>query len=90
MLELMGMLLWRRFINDSIHSSFCIVLIFLRRWLTESLWNTRSKLMCFSDILFQVLSSNDVRYGYNAAKNCYEDLMAAGILDPTKVFQKLE
>lgn len=46
--------------------------------------------MCFSDILFQVLSSNDVRYGYNAAKNCYEDLMAAGILDPTKVFQKLE
>ncbi|KAL0913814.1 hypothetical protein M5K25_017303 [Dendrobium thyrsiflorum] len=33
----------------------------------------------------KVLSSNDVRYGYNAAKNCYEDLMAAGILDPSKV-----
>ncbi|XP_026664486.1 ruBisCO large subunit-binding protein subunit beta, chloroplastic isoform X1 [Phoenix dactylifera] len=36
-------------------------------------------------VVEKVLSSNDVRYGYNAAKNCYEDLMAAGILDPTKV-----
>jgi len=24
-------------------------------------------------------------YGYNAAKNQYEDLMLAGIIDPTKV-----
>lgn len=33
----------------------------------------------------QVLSSDDPNYGYNAATNCYEDLMAAGIMDPTKV-----
>lgn len=33
----------------------------------------------------QVLSNDDPRYGYNAARNCYEDLMAAGIMDPTKV-----
>lgn len=26
-----------------------------------------------------------MRYGYNAASNKYEDLMAAGIIDPTKV-----
>lgn len=35
---------------------------------------------------FQVLSIDDVRYGYNAANNTYEDLMAAGIVDPSKVF----
>lgn len=33
----------------------------------------------------QILSSNDNRYGYNAAKDSYEDLMGAGILDPSKV-----
>lgn len=33
----------------------------------------------------KVLSVDNVRYGYNAATNCYEDLMAAGILDPSKV-----
>lgn len=33
----------------------------------------------------QVLSTDNVRYGYNAAKDRYEDLMAAGILDPSKV-----
>jgi chaperonin GroEL len=32
-----------------------------------------------------VLLNEDSRYGYNAAKNRYEDLMAAGILDPSKV-----
>lgn len=26
-----------------------------------------------------------MRYGYNAASNQYDDLMAAGIIDPTKV-----
>lgn len=36
----------------------------------------------------QVLSIDDTRYGYNAAKDQYEDLMAAGILDPSKVFSK--
>nr|AKH05124.1 chaperonin-60 beta4 [Cypripedium formosanum] len=36
-------------------------------------------------VVEKVLSSNDIRYGYNAAKNCYEDLMASGILDPSKV-----
>lgn len=33
----------------------------------------------------KVLSSNDARYGYNAATGQFEDLMAAGIIDPTKV-----
>ncbi|XP_077237697.1 ruBisCO large subunit-binding protein subunit beta, chloroplastic-like isoform X2 [Tasmannia lanceolata] len=36
-------------------------------------------------VIEKVLSNDDVRYGYNAAKDCYEDLMAAGILDPSKV-----
>ncbi|KNA06370.1 hypothetical protein SOVF_181470 [Spinacia oleracea] len=33
----------------------------------------------------KVLSSDDPRYGYNAATGKYEDLMSAGIIDPTKV-----
>ncbi|MED6217699.1 hypothetical protein PIB30_020154 [Stylosanthes scabra] len=33
----------------------------------------------------KVLSSDNYRYGYNAATGKYEDLMAAGIIDPTKV-----
>ena len=37
------------------------------------------------DIFFQVLSSDNPRYGFNAATGKYEDLMAAGIIDPTKV-----
>ncbi|XP_042052739.1 chaperonin 60 subunit beta 4, chloroplastic-like [Salvia splendens] len=36
-------------------------------------------------VINKVLSSDDVRFGYNAASNTYEDLMAAGILDPSKV-----
>jgi chaperonin GroEL len=32
-----------------------------------------------------VLSSDNPKYGYNAATGKYEDLMAAGIIDPTKV-----
>jgi chaperonin GroEL len=37
-------------------------------------------------ILFhQVLSNDDFNFGYNAATGQYEDLMAAGIIDPTKV-----
>lgn len=32
----------------------------------------------------QVLSSDNQKYGYNAATGTYEDLMAAGIIDPTK------
>lgn len=36
------------------------------------------------NILLQVLSSDNARYGYNAATGKYEDLMAAGIIDPTK------
>nr|GEU74940.1 TCP-1/cpn60 chaperonin family protein [Tanacetum cinerariifolium] len=38
-----------------------------------------------SVVIEKVLSNDDVRYGYNAASNEYEDLMAAGIIDPTKV-----
>ncbi|XP_065867726.1 chaperonin 60 subunit beta 2, chloroplastic [Euphorbia lathyris] len=33
----------------------------------------------------KVLSSEDPKFGYNAATGNYEDLMAAGIIDPTKV-----
>ncbi|KAF5748841.1 chaperonin 60 subunit beta 2 [Tripterygium wilfordii] len=33
----------------------------------------------------KVLSSDDPKFGYNAATGKYEDLMAAGIIDPTKV-----
>ncbi|CAI0432334.1 unnamed protein product [Linum tenue] len=33
----------------------------------------------------KVLSSDNPKYGYNAATGKYEDLMAAGIIDPTKV-----
>ncbi|KAK2437948.1 TCP-1/cpn60 chaperonin family protein [Trifolium repens] len=32
----------------------------------------------------KVLSNDDTRYGYNAAIGKYEDLMSAGIIDPTK------
>ncbi|CAN7130895.1 unnamed protein product [Brassica rapa subsp. narinosa] len=32
-----------------------------------------------------VLSNDNVKFGYNAATGKYEDLMAAGIIDPTKV-----
>ncbi|KAF8407913.1 hypothetical protein HHK36_007051 [Tetracentron sinense] len=38
-----------------------------------------------SVIIEKVLSSDDLSYGYNAAKDSYEDLMTAGIMDPTKV-----
>jgi hypothetical protein len=33
----------------------------------------------------QVLSNENFKFGYNAATGQYEDLMAAGIIDPTKV-----
>lgn len=33
----------------------------------------------------QVLASDNYKFGYNAATGKYEDLMAAGIIDPTKV-----
>ncbi|KAK9276685.1 hypothetical protein L1049_006221 [Liquidambar formosana] len=38
-----------------------------------------------SVVIEKVLSNNDISYGYNAARDCYEDLMAAGIMDPSKV-----
>ncbi|CAO2142377.1 unnamed protein product [Urochloa humidicola] len=36
-------------------------------------------------VIQKVLLNDNTNYGYNAAKNRYEDLMAAGILDPSKV-----
>ncbi|KAG8382980.1 hypothetical protein BUALT_Bualt05G0136300 [Buddleja alternifolia] len=36
-------------------------------------------------VIQKILLSDDIRYGYNAAQDRYEDLMAAGILDPSKV-----
>jgi chaperonin GroEL (HSP60 family) len=36
-------------------------------------------------LLHQVLSNDDFNFGYNAATGQYEDLMAVGIIDPTKV-----
>ncbi|KAK6229790.1 hypothetical protein SCA6_018741 [Theobroma cacao] len=38
-----------------------------------------------SVVVEKVLFNDDIRYGYNAASNSYEDLMKAGIMDPTKV-----
>jgi hypothetical protein len=40
-------------------------------------------------LLSQVLSNDNVKFGYNAATGQYEDLMAAGIIDPTKVCSPL-
>ncbi|KAF9674184.1 hypothetical protein SADUNF_Sadunf10G0101100 [Salix dunnii] len=36
-------------------------------------------------VINQVLSNDDITYGYNAATDTYEDLIIAGIIDPTKV-----
>jgi chaperonin GroEL len=36
-------------------------------------------------IVGKLLENNDYRWGYNAAKGNYEDLVAAGVIDPTKV-----
>nr|XP_043627205.1 ruBisCO large subunit-binding protein subunit beta, chloroplastic [Erigeron canadensis] len=38
-----------------------------------------------SVVIEKVLSSDNPKFGYNAATGKYEDLMAAGIIDPTKV-----
>ncbi|KAL2555102.1 Chaperonin 60 subunit beta 1 [Forsythia ovata] len=38
-----------------------------------------------SVVIEKVLSNDNPKYGYNAATGSYEDLMAAGIIDPTKV-----
>lgn len=40
-----------------------------------------------SVVMDKILSSDDSKFGYNAASDKYEDLMAAGILDPTKVIR---
>ncbi|KAL3620965.1 hypothetical protein CASFOL_035877 [Castilleja foliolosa] len=39
----------------------------------------------FHDDDDEILSSDDVKFGYNAATDRYEDLMAARIIDPSKV-----
>jgi chaperonin GroEL len=36
-------------------------------------------------VIGKVLESKDPHYGYNAATNKYEDLVKAGVIDPTKV-----
>ncbi|XP_026439377.1 ruBisCO large subunit-binding protein subunit beta, chloroplastic [Papaver somniferum] len=38
-----------------------------------------------SVVMEKVLSNDNFKFGYNAATGKYEDLMAAGIIDPTKV-----
>ncbi|XP_071731904.1 ruBisCO large subunit-binding protein subunit beta, chloroplastic-like [Rutidosis leptorrhynchoides] len=38
-----------------------------------------------SVVIEKVLASDNPKFGYNAANGKYEDLMAAGIIDPTKV-----
>lgn len=38
----------------------------------------------------KVLANDNARFGYNAATDKYEDLMSAGIIDPTKVSYYLE
>ncbi|KAH0991231.1 hypothetical protein GBA52_002714 [Prunus armeniaca] len=36
-------------------------------------------------VVEKILSNDNMGYGYNAAKDCYEDIMKAGIMDPSKV-----
>jgi chaperonin GroEL len=36
-------------------------------------------------VVAKVLESKDTNYGYNAATSVFEDLVAAGVIDPTKV-----
>uniref|UniRef100_A0A2P2LEL5 Chaperonin 60 subunit beta 4ic isoform X1 n=2 Tax=Rhizophora mucronata TaxID=61149 RepID=A0A2P2LEL5_RHIMU len=36
-------------------------------------------------VINKVLSSDNLSYGYNATRDTYEDLISAGIMDPTKV-----
>ena len=38
-----------------------------------------------SIVLEKVRASKDDKFGYNALTDTYEDLMAAGVIDPTKV-----
>ncbi|GLT34549.1 hypothetical protein SLA2020_090580 [Shorea laevis] len=38
-------------------------------------------------VVEKVLSNDDVNFGYNAARDSYENLMQAGIMDPTKVIR---
>eukprot|EP00892_Ulva_mutabilis_P003421 jgi/Ulvmu1/1450/UM011_0180.1 len=40
-----------------------------------------------SVVMDKILAAGDDRFGYNAATDSYEDLMAAGIIDPTKVIR---
>jgi chaperonin GroEL len=40
---------------------------------------------CF--LFCQVLDAGDANVGYNAATGVYEDLLAAGIIDPAKVIR---
>jgi chaperonin GroEL len=53
--------------------------------LVISLWLCNSCLTSLELVDIQVLANENFRYGYNAATGEYEDLMAAGIIDPTKV-----
>ncbi|KAK7275079.1 hypothetical protein RIF29_16186 [Crotalaria pallida] len=36
-------------------------------------------------VIDKVLSDDNMNFGYNASRDCYEDLMKAGIMDPAKV-----
>jgi chaperonin GroEL len=36
-------------------------------------------------VIGKIHESKDANYGYNAATNTYEDLVKAGVIDPTKV-----
>ena len=40
--------------------------------------------MCSSDLVGQIIA-NKGNYGYNVATGDYEDLVKAGVVDPTKV-----
>ncbi|GAB2278389.1 hypothetical protein Dimus_013074 [Dionaea muscipula] len=47
--------------------------------------NERIAKLSGGGVVIQVLSSDNPKYGYNASIGQYEDLLAAGIIDPTKV-----
>lgn len=45
-----------------------------------------SELPYWDFLILQILSNDNIMFGYNAAKDRYEDLMKAGVMDPSKVF----
>jgi chaperonin GroEL len=57
----------------------------VRRALEEPLRQIAANAGAEGSLVVEHVRALDGNQGYNAAKDCYEDLMAAGVIDPTKV-----